>query len=344
MVRPKLKKIGEAIIGSISESGYLRSQLADLAIICNANMGEMNKTLELIQSFDPPGVGAQNLRECLLLQLRRSGKSGTLAYKVIDKHLDKLAKNRIPDIAKALKISQASLYEVVYEIKRLNPKPGHVIASSKELYVLPEVFVDKNSNDGFSVSGNKDNAPLIRISARYLKLMEDPSTPKEVRNYIKEKINSGNLLIKSLSQRQSTIHNITERIVEHQKEFFANGEESMKPLTMAQVAEEIGVHETTVSRAIASKYVQTPRGIFPLKHFFTSGFQTDDGESLSSISIRKKIQALISEEDPAHPISDQKIVELLTEQGLSVARRTVAKYREALSIPSSHMRKNYVIR
>ena len=337
----RMKEIGEAIIGCISDSGYLRNELTDLAPLCNATIEEMNTALNLIQSFDPPGVGARNLKECLLLQLERKGEKGTLAYKVINKYLDKLAKNRIPEIAKALKVSPAVLQDVNYEIKQLNPKPGHVIESTNEHYILPELFIEKDGNNQLVVSTNKDNTPALRISARYLKIMEDPNTPVEVRNYIKQKVSSGNLLMKSISQRQSTILSITEKIVEHQKDFFIKGEEAMKPLIMAKIASEVGVHETTVSRAIANKYVQTPRGIFPLKHFFTSGFQTDNGNSVSSHSIMNKIKETVSKEDPAHPVSDQKIVKLLAEQGINVARRTVAKYRESLGIASSHIRKNH---
>jgi RNA polymerase sigma-54 factor len=337
----RMGELCELIIGSIWESGYLRTDLADLASISNATTDEMNAALQLVQSFDPPGVAARDLRECLLLQLEREGKNNSLSYKVVDKYLDEVGKNRIPEIGKALKISSASLYEVIYEIKKLHPRPGNIIASTSEHYVMPEVFIEKDADGNFLASSNKDQIPRLKISSRYLRIMEDPSTSEEVRSYIKEKILNGNLLIKSLSHRQSTIQRIAGKIVEYQKDFFNDGEEAMKPLTMSQVADEIGVHETTVSRAIANKYVQTPRGIFQLKHFFTSGFETADGESLSSISIRKKIQAIISEEDPAHPISDQRIVRSLKEQGLKVARRTVAKYRDAMGIPSSHMRKNY---
>ena len=338
---PRLKEIGEVLIGSISDSGYLRSQLVDLAVVCNATPEEMNAALKLIQSFDPPGVGARDLRECLLLQLEYKGKQNTLVYKVVSKYLDKLAKNRIPEIAKALKVTPAMLYDVNYEIKQLNPKPGHVIESTYDHYILPEVFIERDSNNELIVSTNNDNLSSLRISARYLRIMEDPSTPEEVRNYIKEKITSGNLLIKSMTQRQSTIKNITEKIVEHQKEFFSKGDDAMKPLTMAQIAGEVGVHETTVSRAIANKYVKTPRGTFPLKHFFTSGFQTDSGDSVSNYRIMNQIKETISNENPIHPVSDQKIVEALAKQGLNVARRTVAKYRESLGIASSHMRKNH---
>ncbi len=337
----RLREIGEAVIGSISESGYLRTKVEDIAIICNASKDDVLEVLRLIQSFDPPGVGARDLRECLILQLQRAGKKNTLAYKVVDKYLEKLGKNRIPEIAKGLGISPAALYDVIYEIRQLKPKPGNVIESSAEHYVVPEVFIKKDGNNGLVVTTNKDNTPTLRVSTRYLKLLEDPNTPDDVKAYIKEKVTNSNLLIKSLSQRQSTIHRIAERIVAHQRDFFENGDESMKPLTMGRVADEIGVHETTVSRATSNKYVQSPQGIFPFKHFFTSGFETDAGDALSSVSIRKKIQAIISEEDPSRPISDQKIVKLLTDSGLTVARRTVAKYREALGIPSSHRRKNY---
>ncbi len=334
-------KIGEMIIGNISEAGYFRGQLPDLAMICNVSLAETEDVLRLIQTFDPPGVAARDLRECLLLQLERQQRQDSLAYQIVDKHLDKLGKNRIPDIARALRVSPISLYSVIDEIKRLQPRPGSALAPSNEQFVRPEVFIHENDENGFAVSTNKDHLPVLRISSRYRKILDDPNTAAEVRDYIKDKIINGNLLIKSLGQRQSTIKRIAEKIVEHQGEFLRHGEEALKPLTMGQIASEIGVHETTVSRAAANKYVQTPQGIFPLKRFFSSGFQTDDGEVLSSVSIRKKIEAIVSEEDSASPISDQGIVQLLGKHGVKVARRTVAKYRESLGIPSSHRRKTY---
>jgi len=333
-------KIGEAVIGSIDESGYLRSRPEDVAVACGANVKDVRRVINTLQTFEPAGVCARDLRECLLLQLERQGRKDSLTYKAIDKHLDKLAKNRIPQVAKALRISAATLHEVMNEIRQLQPRPGHSVATGNEQYVLPEVFVEKQDN-GYTIRTNTDHTPRIRVSPLYIKLLGDPDTPKDVCEYIKEKILNGNALIKSLSHRQTTIERIAEIIVDWQREFLDSGDESMRPLTMSQVAAEIGVHETTVSRAVANKYIQTPRGLYPFKYFFTTGYQTSDGNMLSSRSIKSKIQAMVSEEDFSHPLSDQKIVALLKNQGVPVARRTVAKYREELGIQSSHLRKSY---
>jgi RNA polymerase sigma-54 factor len=333
-------RIGEAVIGSLDGAGYLRSHPEDVAIACGAKLDEVKRAVKMLQGFEPPGVCARDIRECLLLQLERQGRKDTLTYKAVDKYLDKLAKNRIPEVAKALRVSPAALYEVMQEIRQLQPRPGHSVDTGTEQYVLPEVYVEKES-DEYTIRTNGNHMPRIRVSPLYIRLLEDPETPKEVRDYIKEKILNGNALIKSLAQRLSTIERIAGIIVDRQKEFLDIGEESMRPLTMSQVANEIGVHETTVSRAIANKYMQTPRGLFAFKHFFTTGYRTADGDMLSSHSIKSKIQALVGEEDLGHPLSDQKIVKLLTEQGLKVARRTVAKYREEIGIQSSHLRKSY---
>lgn len=336
------RRIGEIIIGSIDDSGYLRSSLDELIVDCQADIGNVRDCLKLIQTFDPPGVGGHDLRECLLLQLGRRNKKGTLAYKVVDKYLEQISKNRIPEVAKALRVSPTMLYKATQEIRALQPRPGLAVRSDTDQYVLPEVFIEEGA-DGYDIRTNRDHIPRLRVSPLYRKLLENKDTSREVREYIKEKIVGGNALIKSIEQRQSTIHRIAEIVVKRQNGFFDDGQESMKPLTMSQVAEEIGVHETTVSRAIANKYIQTPRGLFPFKHFFTTGYRTSDGDMLSSLSIKSKIQTLVSEEDPGHPLSDQQIVDVLRDQGLKVARRTVAKYREELGIQASHLRKSYGI-
>jgi RNA polymerase sigma-54 factor len=336
-----LRRLAEVIIGSLDATGYLRMSVDELARTAGAHHDDMLRALALVQSFEPAGIAARDLRECLQLQLQRLGRQDSLAYRVVDKHLEDLARNHIPQVARALGVTPAALYEAMTEIKQLQPRPGNAVESNDTQYILPELTVEKNEDGEYVVRTHRDYLPRLRISAQYLRILEDPQVPREVKQYVKDKITGGNLLIKSIAQRQTTLQRIAEVIVQRQYGYFDQGEEALVPLTMNQVAEEIGVHETTVSRAIASKYVQTPRGLLPLKFFFTGGYATADGEQLSSHSIKHKIQSLISEEDPARPISDQQIMDQLKAQGLTVARRTVAKYREELGIPSSHLRKSF---
>ncbi len=334
--------LAEQIIGSLDEAGYLRATLEELATSMAADTAAVKKALDLVQTFEPPGIGARDLRECLLIQLRHNGRENSLTYKVVDKHLEDIARNRIPQMAKALKTSPPALYEVIEEIKRLQPRPGSASENNHVQYVLPELEVELDEEqNNYVVKSQRDYLPRLRISPHYLRILEDPSVPKEVKQYVREKITGGNFLIKSIAQRQSTLQTITQIIVARQRAFLEEGEEALHPLTMSQVADEIGVHETTVSRAIANKFVQTPRGLYPLKFFFAGGYETEDGEMLSSHSIKHKLQTLITEENPNKPLSDQKLVNLLKQDGLNVARRTVAKYREELGIPSSHLRKNH---
>lgn len=336
-------RVGEMIIGSIDQTGYLRTSVPDLAVATGSSLREVERVLKMVQTFEPPGVGARDLRECLLLQLDRKGMRKSLAYRVVEKQIDKLARNRIPDIARALRVSKAALYEALAEIRKLQPRPGNAVSSEPDHYVLPELFVTREQDGSYSVSTNRDSVPRLRVSSLYLRLLQDPATPPETRAYIREKVNSVKMLMRSIAQRKSTIERIAEVVVRHQHDFFEDGEEAMRPLTMGEVAQEIDVHETTVSRAIANKYMDTPRGLFPLRHFFSTGYTTGDGDQLSNLSIKSKVQTLVDDEDPAKPLSDQSLVELLKEQGLKVARRTVAKYREELGIPSSHLRKRHGI-
>lgn len=337
----EIRDLAEVVIGSIDDTGYLRTSVEEMAQTCQTTIPKMELAIKLVQSFEPSGVGARDLRECLLVQLERNGRKDTLPYKMVQNHLDDLARNRIPQVAKALKSSPAALSEAMTEIKNLQPRPGNAAESNNVQFILAELSVEKDENGEYVVKSHRDYLPRLRISKQYMRILEDPDVPKDVKQYVKEKITGGNFLIKSIAQRQSTLHRIGKVIIRRQEAFLDEGEEALVPLTMSEVADEIEVHETTVSRAIANKYIQTPRGLYPLKFFFAGGYTTADGEELSSHSIKHKIQALISEEDPAKPLSDNKIMKELQEEGLDVARRTVAKYREELGIPSSHMRKSY---
>jgi RNA polymerase sigma-54 factor len=336
----KTRKLAELVIGSIDDTGYLRSILADLATVGEVDLKEMKKALSIVQSFDPPGIGAENLKECLLLQLKRNKNTNTQLTRLIRNHIDDIAANKLPVITRKMGISMDELHELMNKIRTLNPYPGSVISSSKPVYILPEVtIIEKDGN--FSIISNEDHLPKLRISQLYLKLLEDPKTTQETKDYIREKLNKSKALMKSITQRQSTIAQIAEVILDTQYEFFKNGVEHMRPLTMQQVADKLDIHETTVSRAIANKYLKTPFGLFEFRFFFSTGYHSNDGEDISSKSVMEKIRDLIGKENTEKPLSDLKLTNLLKEQGLTVARRTVAKYREEIGIPSSHLRKEY---
>ncbi len=334
-------RICEEIIGSLDDRGYLRSPLEDIALACVATLEQVNDCLKLIQSFDPAGIAARDLRECLLLQLERRGQKGTLVYMVISKHLDALGRNQIPKVAQSLHISPREVYDVLEEIRTLNPFPGSLLAPNNATFVVPEVYVEKDEDNNWRVRTNRECTPRLRISSYYLNLLKDTETPAEVKTYIRQKIADSKVLLRALDQRQSTIERITHSLLKFQEDFFERGINALKPLILNQVAEDIGVHETTVSRAVSNKYIQSPHGIMPFKHFFSSGLESTSGEMVSSRSIKNMIEDLIKSENPAKPFSDDKLAKLLKERGNQVARRTVAKYREELGILPSHMRRSY---
>ncbi|HBC89120.1 MAG TPA: RNA polymerase sigma-54 factor [Lentisphaeria bacterium] len=336
----KTKELAELIIGSIDEQGYLRSHLADLATAGHVTVKEMEKVLDFVQAFDPPGIAARDLKECLLLQLKFKGKAHSLAAELVRSHIKEIGQNKLPQVARKMKISMIKLNELLTEIRHLNPYPGLSMSPNNPIFVIPEVVVEKR-DDKYVVISKDDNFPRLRISQFYLSLLENPNTAEETKEYIKAKLIQGKTLIKSLSQRQTTIKSIAEVIVDSQFDFFEKGVESLRPLTMQQVADKLWIHETTVSRAIANKYMQTPNGLLEFKYFFSTGYKGDDGESVSNRSIMEKIKDHVSREDTSKPLSDKQIMEMLAKDGLKVARRTVAKYREELGIPPSHLRKEY---
>lgn len=330
----------ENLIGNIDDRGRLNSNLDELAISSGIPVEKYLEVLKIIQSFDPPGVGARDLRECLLLQLERSNKKQTLEYRIISEYMDALAKRRLPEIAKGLELPMEDIQEAMKRIAHLEPHPGREFLPDNDIYILPEVFVNK-SGDDYVVTTNDEQIPRLRISNTYKDLMAQANSSSEVRNYIRDKINAGKFLIKSLHQRQQTILNIAKEIVKRQRDFLDKGVAHLKPLTMAQVAEVVGVHETTVSRAVSGKYMETPQGLFEMKYFFTSGFQTATGVDMSNTSVKDMIDEIFKNEDRSKPLSDQEVVKIMGEKGIVIARRTVAKYRSELNILPSNLRKVY---
>jgi len=333
------QKIGELIIGSITDDGFLITTPEDMAAAAGYTLAEVMSVLAVIREFDPIGVAARDLCECLLLQLERLGKKGSLAATIVQHHLEDLGAKRFAQIAKAQDVTVEAVHDAGRLIATLEPKPGRRFSSEESAYVTPEVLVSKVRGE-YVVMMDNEQMPHLSISKHYRQLMEDPATSREVKSYIREKIRAGAFLIKSIQQRQQTIFRIATEIIKVQHDFLEHGVTHLKPLIMAQIATIIGVHETTVSRAIANKYMLTPRGLFEMKYFFTPGYQTADGQSVSNKVIKDAIAQLVAGEDVRHPLSDQAIVAKLKEKGMSVARRTIAKYREELKILPSHLRKS----
>ena len=330
----------EMLIGNIDDYGYLKATIEELATSTGLPTEKILEVLKVIQSFDPPGVGGRDLRECLMLQLERAGNRNTLEYRIVNEFMDALGKRRIPEIARGTNREVDEVQEALERIARLEPRPGRAFLPDNDQYILPEVFVQKVGDD-FVVTTNNEHIPHLRISNTYKDLMAQGENSAEVRNYIREKIRAGKFLIKSLHQRQQTIMNIAKEIVHRQREFMEKGVAGLKPLTMVQVAEVVGVHETTVSRAVSGKYMQTPRGIFEMKYFFTAGIQTETGDGLSNTSVKDMIAEIFKGEDTSKPLSDQEVVKMLKDKGIVIARRTVAKYRTELNILPSNLRKVY---
>jgi RNA polymerase sigma-54 factor len=329
-------KIGEFIIGNIDERGYLRTTVEDAAQALKADAAAVEKVLKEIQSFDPPGVGARNLSECLLIQLgslHLEPEYFKLTRQVIENYLEDLGRGRFSKIAKDLNTSEENIRDINQKIAGLNPHPGETYSPSASRNVVPEVIVKEESGNP-EVFINNNLVPRLHINPLYRKILQekDPSAKK----YLREKINSALLLIKSLGQRQELLYKISFTLVDIQKDFMDKGVSHLKPLTMEEMAKIQGVHPSTIGRAIADKYIQTPRGIFPFKFFFSSSVK---GNSISSNSIKERIDLLIKEEDKSRPLSDLEVVKKLKEEGFDLSRRTVAKYREAMNVPSTLKRK-----
>ncbi len=336
-------KLGKVLIGNLDENGYLTDPLEEMAKNQGVTVQELEKSLQLIQTFDPPGVGARNLRECLLLQLEnRKGELARKAYRVVAEHFEDVEKRRFPVIQKKLEITADEIRDVLSLIATLEPKPGRAFQENNTKYVTPDVSVRKIEGE-YVVVLNDEPVPRLRISAYYRKMLKDKTAvkTKETKAFLDNKIQSAMWLIKNIEQRRKTIYRVTESIFRIQRDFLEIGLSGLKPLTLKQVADMIGMHESTVSRVTTHKYVQTPRGLFELKYFFTSGLESEAGLDVSSLSVKEKIKELVDQEPPQKPHSDQKLTQLLKDQGIFIARRTIAKYREELRIPPASQRRKY---
>lgn len=331
------------IIGNLDENGYLTVTLDELRGKTSADQAGIETALRLVQTFDPPGVAARDLRECLLLQLDslKDGEEVDLARALVADHLSDLEGRYLTRIAERLKVSVKAIQDAVLLVCSLEPKPGRTFSTEEPRYITPDVYILK-VDDRFVVVLNEDGLPRLRISSYYRGLLSKgrPSS-KETREYVEGKMRSALWLIRSIEQRQRTLFKVTEAIVKFQREFLERGITHMRPLTLKEVAEAISMHESTVSRVTTNKYVHTPEGLFELKYFFHRGVQATDGEAVSSLTVKELVRRLLTAEDTGKPLSDQKIVEILKQQGIEIARRTVAKYRGQLRIPSSSRRRRY---
>ncbi len=338
------RAIATLIIDSIDEEGYLQASLEEIRDslrVADVELDEIKAVLQRVQHFDPPGVGARNLQECLLLQLQQVVPADTpwreLAIQLVSKYLDVLGERDYTQVMRRMKISREDLQAVINLIQSLNPRPGNPITPSKATYVVPDVFV-KKLNGQWQVELNPDVAPRLRVNAHYVNLISQVQSRADA-DSLKTHLQEARWFIKSLKSRHETLLKVTRCIVERQSGFLDYGEEAMKPLVLYDIAEELGMHESTISRVTTQKYIHTPRGIYELKYFFSSHVSTDAGGECSSTAIRAFIRKLIAAENTGKPLSDNRIAKLLSEQGIQVARRTVAKYREAMLIPPSNERK-----
>jgi RNA polymerase sigma-54 factor len=335
-------EVGRAIIGNLNEDGYLRATLEEIQQMGDYPLDEVETTLEMIQGFDPVGVAARDLVECLCIQLRHLGEAGTPAETIVRQHMDKLQGRRFKELAEALGLDMEDVQAEVEIVRALDPRPGqkHNVESSR--YVVPDVYIVKIDDD-YQIVLNEEGLPRLRISQVYRRMVErggSAATPAEAKEYVRNKLRSAFRLIKSLEERQRTIYKVARSIVKFQREFLDFGIERLRPLVLKDVADDIGMHESTVSRVVNNKYMHTHRGLFELRFFFHSGITTSNGgESVSSLTVKDRIKKIITGEDNHHPLSDAAIVKLLKAEGLQIARRTVAKYREELKIPASSNRK-----
>jgi len=338
---PEERRDVTRLIGYLDDRGFLSSPLREIVFEEGIPIDRLKAAKKILQGLEPVGVGAETLQECLLLQLERQGRADSLEYRLVSGHLDDLARRRLPDLARRLKVPVERISQAAEVIGSLNPRPAQDFASTgQNQYVQPDLAVEK-ANGSYVVTLNQEAVPRLRISNTYKDLMARTGTGDEVRGYIRERIRSGKFFIQSIEQRQQTIRKIAEEIVVRQKEFLEHGPSQLKPMNMAQLAEVVGVHETTVSRAVNGKYMLTPQGVYELRYFFTTGLETESGESMSNVSVKAALQELVKNEDSAKPYSDDAIVKKLLEQGIKLARRTVAKYRDELGILPSHLRKTY---
>lgn len=332
-------EIAEELIGNIDDEGYLKADLGEMAQKLGVSLFQVEEALASIQELDPPGVGARNLKECLKIQIEPfDPREKALLETLIDHHLEDLERKNYPVILKDLKISMERLRELAHVISTLEPKPGRPFGSERPQYIIPDVFVEKVGSD-YIVFLNDDGLPKLQVSNFYRNALYQKEMPSNAKEYIQDKLRSALWLIRSIHQRQRTLYRVTSSIVKFQKDFLEHGVSALKPMVLRDIAEDINMHESTISRVTTNKYVQTPRGLFELKFFFNARVPAGNGDGLTSEAVKEEIRKLVTTEDAKKPLSDQIITDLLNKNNIQIARRTVAKYRELMGIlPASRRR------
>jgi len=340
-ISPACCEVAKYLIEALDENGYLTASVEEVARVFGVRKELVEQALKIIQGFEPVGVGARDLAECLMIQMAYYGDDTEETKEIITHHLEDIAANRLNVIAKAVGISVSEAQEISDIIRTLEPKPGRQFGSSYDnRYIIPDVTVEK-VGDEYVVNVNDTTAPRLNISPYYQKMLLESDRDSTISKYLTGRLNSAMWLIKSIEQRRQTIYNVVSAVVRYQVDFFEHGAKHLKTLTLKQIADELGIHESTVSRSVNGKYMQTPRGLFEIKYFFTSGVSGSDGLGIASESVKSFIREIIDSETTKEPYSDQHIAELLLQRGIEISRRTVAKYRDEMNIPSSSKRKRY---
>ena len=329
------------LIGCLDDNGYLTESISNIALAAHIPYGTVLSASEILKSFEPAGIGTEDMRDCLATQLELRGRGDGLAAKIIREHFDLLVRRRVPELKRKTGASAEDIQVAIEEISTLEPAPGKRFSPDSNSIIEPDVTVYQNEYDEWQVVLNSDYIPRLRISNTYKEMLAKGMLSKQEKDFMLERMRSGKFLINSIEQRQHTIERITREILKFQNEFFEVGVAKLRPLTMNTIADTVGVHETTVSRAIANKYIRTPHGVFAFKYFFTPGYKSGNGESISNKTIKDMISHIIDEEKPAKPFSDQSIVDKLKAKDIKIARRTVAKYREELGILPTNLRRRY---
>ncbi len=333
-------RVGEVIIGNVDDYGYLRASLQEIAVASSATEEDVLDVLECIQEFDPPGVAARDLRECLLIQARSLGMKGSIVERILQNHLGDLEKRNYKQIVRVLKVDMNQVLMASRIISGFDPRPGSTFSTEDVHYISPDIFVHKVGDD-YVVMLNEDGLPSLKVSTQYADVRGNGTIDSQTEQYISDKMRSAAWLIKSIQQRQRTIYKVAKSIIRFQREYFDRGIEYLRPLVLRDIAEDIGMHESTISRVTTNKYMQTPQGLLELKYFFNSGLSTSEGDFVASESVKNRIKEIIIKENSQKPLSDQKIAEMLTSETVNIARRTVTKYREMLNLGSSSERKRH---
>ncbi len=341
MVEPSVREAAQALLGNIDGRGFMDLPAIDLGLRLGIPRAALSAALTLVQSFDPAGVGAHDIAESLRLQLERQSGTQTIEYKIVSDHLEDLARKRHPQIAKELGTSVERIAEAAARIGRLTPNPGGDFDPTGNPYILPDVIIERNDAGQLEARLTGEHLPNLRINNFYKDMLGHHGVDPKARQFLRDQIRDGRSLIRSVSLRQETILAIAHQLIAYQSEFFHKGARHLRPLTMNEIADELGMHGTTVSRAVAGKYILTPQGLMEMRVFFAAGYQTQDGSEVSNAGVREAIQQLVAAENPAKPLSDEALMKALAKQGITLARRTVAKYREQLSILPSHLRKTF---